>query len=642
MDNGRRVGRRTLGLGLLVLALGCGPRAVAPRFASSDTPTVASNILSGDYAGSAACKGCHGTLFAAWTGSPMHGMTRLPEAAAVHAPFDGHVWSFKDDKLELQSRGGDRFMRVTSGAGAEAKEHIYRVTKVIGGHHREDFAGLEVASTDIGAEVVGNPHKELLLPASFVFDGGAFRLKGYSVMVGERPGLRAGGVWNETCVLCHNTTPYFDTLWGALHGPGAPVYQGEVVDRVLPEAQRWHWEVGDEAALTTAVNAEVRRLGGEPARGDRETTLRQAINVMHTRLGPEHFVEVGIGCESCHGGSREHADNPKIAPSFVPHTGFLRPAPAPGAVTVSRAEQINRTCARCHQVLFSRYAYTWEGGMRRSGAPGGSNINSGEARDFLLGGCSRAMACTTCHDPHGGTPAETLARLATPAGNATCTTCHKQYASADQVRAHTHHDPAGAGGACLSCHMPRKNTGLGYSLTRYHRIGSPTDKVRVESDRPLECALCHPRKSTETLVGDMERFWGKQFDRRALRALYGDLSESPITATLARGKPHEKLTAMHVAGDAKMTEAWGGVVEALVHTMPLVRAHAKRVLDELAVRPCAVDLDRDTGEIAKAAHGCLGPEDGARVARIDAKAAAAKAAVKPSGRRRVETEIDED
>ena len=52
--------------------------------------------------------------------------------------------------------------------------------------------------------------------------------------------------------------------------------------------------------------------------------------------------------------------------------------------------------------------------------------------------------------------------------------------------------------------MPKKNTGLGYQLTRYHRIGSPTDAARVEKDRPLECALCHADKSVASLVSTME------------------------------------------------------------------------------------------------------------------------------------------
>src|SRR5258707_196885 len=78
--------------------------------------------------------------------------------------------------------------------------HSYRVTKVIGGRYREDFAGVELASGAPASAL--NPRAEMILPVSFVFETRSFRLKGYSVMVGERPGLQAGAVWNETCVFC--------------------------------------------------------------------------------------------------------------------------------------------------------------------------------------------------------------------------------------------------------------------------------------------------------------------------------------------------------------------------------------------------------------------------------------------------------
>ena len=83
-------------------------------------------------------------------------------------------------------------------------------------------------------------------------------------MVGERPGLRAGGVWNQTCIFCHNTDPYFDSTWGELYGPGAPGYQGEVVDRLLPPARRFSFEITDEEALARALEGELAVLGEEP------------------------------------------------------------------------------------------------------------------------------------------------------------------------------------------------------------------------------------------------------------------------------------------------------------------------------------------------------------------------------------------
>jgi predicted CXXCH cytochrome family protein len=560
---------------------------------------VRSNIVRADYAGSDRCLSCHREIHASWQRSPMHNMTRVPAEAEIRAPFDGHPFRFKDDTASLSVEGGERFVRLQSAATGE---HLYRVTRVIGGRYREDFAGVEVGA--------GTGGPELLLPVSYVFETGSLRLKGYSVMVGERPGLRAGGVWSETCVFCHNTIPLFDSLWGELHGPGAPAYQGEVVDRLLPPERRWRLEVRDEEGLEQALAAETSLFGARPpaaAAGEegRRALLRQGMREMRARFGARHFVELGVGCESCHGGSREHADDPRVLPDFAPRSTFLEMRPPAGWGEVTRAEWINRACARCHQVLFSRYPFTWEGALRKGGGAGGSSITSGEARDFLLGGCARQMSCVTCHDPHAEDAPAALARLAGPAGNAVCARCHTQYATADGLRAHSHHDPAGAGGSCLACHMPRKNMGLGYALTRYHRIGAPTERARVEGDRPLECALCHADRSVGELVGDMERLWGKRYDRDALRGLYGDLGARPLVATLARGKAHEQATALAVLGEARAAEALPAVARQLTNPFPLVRYYARKALEQIRGAPCDVDVERPVAEIEAAARRCV-------------------------------------
>ena len=242
------------------LPSGTGTGAGVPRGADGATGRVTSNILRGDYAGSESCSTCHAEVFAHWRDSPMHLMTRQPEGAAIRAPFNGAAFRFKDDRAQLTQKDGARFVRLTS---TQFGNHLYRITRVIGGRYREDFAGVEIPDETAPA-IDGAP--ELILPVSYIFETASFRLKGYSVLVGERPGLRAGGVWNQTCIFCHNTTPYFDSLWGELHGPGAPGYQGEVVDRLLPRERRWRFEVvGDgEPALAGAVAAEVAAVGGDP------------------------------------------------------------------------------------------------------------------------------------------------------------------------------------------------------------------------------------------------------------------------------------------------------------------------------------------------------------------------------------------
>jgi predicted CXXCH cytochrome family protein len=271
----------------------------------------------------------------------------------------------------------------------------------------------------------------------------------------------------------------------------------------------------------------------------------------------------------------------------------------------TRAAEINRVCARCHQVLFSRYPFTWEGG-RRNVAAGGSHINSGEARDFLLGHCSSALACTACHDPHGGASAVAVRSpesLSPPSGNDVCTPCHVELAPRDRLRAHAHHDPDGHGGSCVACHMARKNMGLDGVLTRYHRIGSPTDPERVLGDRPLECALCHSDKSVRSLVDAMESWWPVRYPRQRLEELYGSLDVKVMRATLERGKPHEQAVAIATLGEVHSRSDVPLIAERLLSEYPLVREWAKRALVSILGR-CDVDLSADDRAIAEQAARC--------------------------------------
>jgi doubled CXXCH motif protein len=519
----------------------------------------------------------------------MHRMTRDAHGAQIRAPFDGTRWRFKDDSVVLERRGEDRWLRIEAAHG-DAK--AYRVVRVIGGRTREDFTGVEEAG---GREVV--------LPVSYVFATGLLRYKGYSVMLHAREGLRAGPEWRSSCIFCHNTVPEVDRVVGAIAGASVRAYQGEQVDRWLPIERRAKVRVVDSQAFELAVTTEAARLGGAAApQGDSPQAIaKAAVDVVRTHFDGESLVEVGIGCEACHGGAREHVRDPSRAPSFVPQASWLDVALS----VPTRAAEINRVCARCHQVLFSRYPFTWEGGRRDSMA-GGSHINSGEARDFLLGACSGAMACTACHDPHGGDGrgGRSRSELASPAGNGVCTTCHAELADGARLRAHAHHDPGGSGGSCVACHMPRKNMGLDGELTRYHRIGAPTDPARVLGDRPLECALCHSDKTVRSLTDAMQNWWPVRYPPQRLVELYGSLDANVVRATLALGKPHEQVVAIAVLGEARAKDASPHIASKLLSEYPLVREWAKRALVSILGR-CDVNLSADDAAIARqaAAYG---------------------------------------
>jgi len=546
---------------------------------------VKSNIARADYAGSAECARCHKAIADKWSASPMHNMTRVIAAGVSQAPWSGLALRFKDDRVELEEKNGARLVHVHS---ARFGDGDYRVTRVIGGHHREDYAGVPVGKENATDEVV--------LPISYLLWSKKFRYKGYSVMSRERPGVAAGPVWNRTCIFCHNTAPYLDVMLGGLVDRHA-AFQGELVDPLLPRSLRAKVVIDDHGALDDALEDEVEHLSGRrPDASDGDDLAWKTIASVRDRFSAKDLVEVGIGCEACHGGSKEHARDSSIHTSLAPHGAGVR-------FDDPTHEDVNRTCARCHQVLFSRYPWTWEGG-RRDHDPGGSNINSGEARDFMLSQCSKRADCTLCHDPHDPDNHERAAKLETKEGDAVCTKCHGKYASDDALKAHAHHDPNGAGGRCVACHMPKKNMTLDLGLGRYHRIGSPTDAPKM-LDRPLECALCHGDWTIEKTAGEMERLWGKHIDRAILDGLYGRLDQNILGATLARGKAHEQAVAMSVLGDRKERRAIKPIAEQLVNEYPLVRFYAEHALESITGETSPMDMYATDDEIKSAASGWL-------------------------------------
>jgi len=584
---------------LFLILCGCirqvpapGYRNALPHVARTDG-SVASNILRDDYAGSQTCGTCHQAIYSQFMQSPMHNMTRLPDTARIHAPFDGHVFRFKEDRVILETHDGKKWMRVES---RKFGNRNFRVTKVIGGNHREDFAGVEAGKRDTLTEFI--------LPVSYMIGTGTFRYKGYSVMEPERPGLKVGAVWNAACIFCHNTEPYFSTMFGELSGSEATPYQGKWVDPLLPATRKWVLEITDTGAYRNALQSEISFLQHRPPAHPAITTRQLSLLALRTtreRFQAKDLLEIGIGCESCHGGSREHAQDPRIKTSLEPRSPFLRIAMPTLAPEARHNQLVTRTCARCHQVLFTGYPWTWEGAGREDSLPGGAQINSGEARDLLLSECK--VTCTACHDPHahGDSERRKLARLDGPAGNNVCLACHSQFRTPEALRSHSHHSPEGAGGLCLNCHMPRKNMSLDTKLGRYHRIGSPTDPVRVERDRPLECALCHGDRTVGALVDTMERWWPHHYARNALDTLYGDLGTNALEATLRRGKPHELAVTLFLAGRSGNKNLLPLVQKELADPYPLVRYYADNALAGLLGSPSPLDLHQEDGAIAKAA-----------------------------------------
>jgi hypothetical protein len=90
-------------------------------------------------------------------------------------------------------------------------------------------------------------------------------------------------------------------------------------------------------------------------------------------------------------------------------------------------------------------------------------------------------------------------------GNQGCLQCHGEIAR--DVRAHTHHDPAGRGSDCYACHMPPITYGL-LAIHPTHRIQNPEPARAWRNEMPEACTVCHTNQTAPWAAEQMSRQYG--------------------------------------------------------------------------------------------------------------------------------------
>lgn len=461
----------------------------APRAATASY----SNVERGDYVGPAVCGDCHPDKHEQWRGS-LHAVMNQ-RADGVVAPFAGETVAYAGGVARFTRERGAPVMELT----AAGETRRFRVTRTIGARALQEYVG------------TGDDGTEVRLPFGWWI---------------ARPG------WYPQ--------PYFDSWFGAEYDDGRAAFDAFRPDPT-PWATRCAWchntypfalRLARRAGLGNGPEAHV-----EPIAGD----TRFASAAIHDRnlLPVEQLVTVGISCESCHLGGREHADG--APPRFTPASPALRRvdgAPPPDAGRRD-PRTVNALCAQCHSTPSPRY-------------PDGSAArNSTEALDLARGACAtgisetavcpdmlacaRMLRCTDCHDPHRRGP------LADAVAIAACTGCHATLADPAAARAHARHAPADA--TCLDCHMPRIVEGID-GFVRSHRISSPTDPAMLAAAAPNACNLCHLDRSIRWTAAELRAGWGVALapDARWRRA-YGDLDHAVGTVWLTGAAAPPRLAA---------------------------------------------------------------------------------------------------
>jgi hypothetical protein len=445
------------------------PRPNAPP------PDGYSNIAADDYVGPEACNECHEDKFKGWASTLHRTMNQLASAESVLGDFSAQALTYGPRRVVFERRDEKFFMSYYSG---DRLTRRFRVTRTIGSRYVQEYAGLQVE----GPEPKTHPiyRDEIKLPFGYW--------------------LRQKG-WFPSFYYDPDITPEYSPDGRPLLNPFAEL------DRFGDSCVYCH----NTYAYATRLNPSPELAGN--VQGFDALQLREppppAANVEHK------LVTVGISCESCHFGGREHSIEAADI-RFVPTSPDLQWVGDPPLHSSANKNPmvLNAICRQCHlSTIGQRYPNLAAAG------------NSNESGDLASGECGPAISCVACHDPH---------EARAPRGQqgddryvAACLNCHTQFSTPAKRGAHSRHAEA-AKVSCLDCHMPRITGGL-TDYVRSHQISSPTDTLMLQAGMPNACNLCHLDRSMAWTLDSLAKGWGTKIEAKPhWRAIYGETLQLPV------------------------------------------------------------------------------------------------------------------
>lgn len=309
-------------------------------------------------------------------------------------------------------------------------------------------------------------------------------------------------------------------------------------------------------------------------------------------------VEIGVGCEACHGPGGAHVtwakdgDASKADP--LPNAGF--------AVDFSDPEKTIQQCAGCH----SRRE-PFQAGSPAPGTPYHDAYNlsllmpglyhaDGQVQDevYVYGSFlqskmyEKGVSCTNCHEPH-------TSKLVAE-GNAVCTQCHSPTGNPDfpslplsnyDSRDHHFHDPGTPGAECKNCHMV-EHVYMGNDWRADHSFRIPRPDLSAKTGSPDACTTCHTDRTPEWAASVIAEHYpnsnhrGPHYGELFAESRTGPASAAPGLAALAA----DPETAGIVRATALAYLQQSRDPAAAAETAPLLDD------DDPLVRAAAVDLQR--------------------------------------------------
>jgi predicted CXXCH cytochrome family protein len=295
------------------------------------------------------------------------------------------------------------------------------------------------------------------------------------------------------------------------------------------------------------------------------------------------YLELGVGCESCHGPARGHVEWQKQHPN-------QKGDPTTPQVAADRWVD---TCGACH-ARRSELRATFQGGERfldqfipELPSEEATYYPDAQVHDenyeygsFLLSRMyGEGVRCIDCHEPH-------RAKLRAD-GNELCLRCHR---GKIEPGSHAHHRLDQPGGQCVNCHMPQ-TTYMQRHPRRDHGLTIPDPLLTRELGIPNACNRCHADKSVDWAIAAVAEWYGPRMQRVTRRrarlvaqARRGDRAAIAPLVEMARSdpwKPWRAVAAGLLDRWVHRPEVGGSLVDLLSDPEPLVRSTAARALDSL-------------------------------------------------------------
>jgi predicted CXXCH cytochrome family protein len=321
-------------------------------------------------------------------------------------------------------------------------------------------------------------------------------------------------------------------------------------------------------------------------------------------------MEIGVGCEACHGKGSRHVnwahsqrswfgkdEDPRkgLAVSLDERDGVTwRSDPKTGNPQRSVAPAVTRreveTCGLCH-ARRGEFSEDWVPGQPLSDTHTVSTLTRGlyhadgqmldevynygsfkQSKMFAAG-----VTCSDCHEPHA-------AKLRA-SGDAVCLQCHAS--DKYEVASHHRHDGVTPAVGCASCHMP-VSIYMVVDRRHDHSLRIPRPDISVKLGTPNACNNCHADKSAQWAADTIEQWHGpvrKGFQNYAeafqasrtgrsdAAALLAVVAASPATPAIARASA---LTELHSRVSPTNIEL---ARKGLADPDPMVRIAALDMLD---------------------------------------------------------------